>query len=80
MDLAASDQNLYGFVLTGVTLADGTEADLPDELCNDIVDHLSDLDWNGVVGEDDHGYATVDLTDAAAVFAVARERLAVTPV
>ncbi len=64
-DVSTSDQGHYGFVLTEVTLVDGATADYPypngfeDEMCQ----HLQDIDWDGVIGEDRGGYATVDATD-----------------
>lgn len=64
-DLMASDQNTYGFKVHNVTFADGTEADFPylDGFEDDVNEHVNDLDWNGVVGEDQSGYATVEITD-----------------
>jgi hypothetical protein len=69
VDLSTSDQGRYGFVLGGVTDADGNDllpawddvkhplADLADEIQGEI----SDLNWNGVVGEGYGGYATLDV-------------------
>jgi hypothetical protein len=69
VDLTTSDQDSYGFVLGGVQDADETDllpawddfthplAGLGDEVENEI----NDLSWDGVVGEDRGGYATIDL-------------------
>ena len=65
-DLTTSDQNTYGFVLTGVTLHDGSVASNADDdmykLDEALFPHLGDLDWDGVVGEDRGGHATISLT------------------
>lgn len=67
--LETSDQDSYGFVLMSVTDADGVEL-LPDwsnsthpltSLSDDVTDEIGDLEWNGVVGEDRSGYATIDV-------------------
>jgi hypothetical protein len=74
MDLETSDQDSYGFVLRGLVDAAGNDL-LPDwagpghplaGLDDDVTDELSDLDWDGVVGEDDGGYATIDLLSVVA--------------
>lgn len=61
--LATSDTNGYGFTLTRITLADGKTIDdtgLDDAAWN----FLCDVDWGGVVGEDQFGYATLVVPDA----------------
>lgn len=57
-----SDQNYYGFLLDTVTDADGTEIELTDGLYGEVAEYVEDLEWNGVMGEDRHGYATLKLT------------------
>lgn len=75
--LATSDQDRYGFILTGVEYADGTRADqdwsddgplnpLPGDVADQVNDLLSDIDWNGVVGEDKHGYVEIEIPGATA--------------
>lgn len=65
--LTTSDQNTYGFWLTDVTLPGGslreTDPEALDVLSDTVWDMLCDLDWNGVVGEDRHGNATVSCVD-----------------
>jgi hypothetical protein len=74
VDLSTSDQSRYGFVLSGVQDADGKDL-LPsgwvenhplNQVMEDVSTEINDLDWNGVVGEDYHGYARIEL---AAFFA-----------
>jgi hypothetical protein len=69
VDLETSDQDTYGFVLTGVQDAEGNDL-LPDwgdfkhplaGLSDEVHDEISDLNWDGVVGEDRGGYVTIDL-------------------
>jgi hypothetical protein len=69
VDMETSDQARYGFVLTSVRDADGNNL-LPawDDtthplagLSDDVGDQISDLNWNGVVGEGYGGYVTLDL-------------------
>lgn len=71
VDLVTSDQDSYGFNLTGVRNADGVEL-LPDwqdtehplaSLADDVWDMLADLNWCGVVGENRGGYGTIVLAD-----------------
>jgi hypothetical protein len=71
VDLETSDQGRYGFVLRGIQDADGNEL-MPTEwvkghpmnqLEDDVSGEIGDLDWDGVVGEDDGGYATIDLRE-----------------
>ena len=72
VDLETSDQDRYGFVLTGVRDAGGTNL-LPSNwadtgnplyrLSDEVWDEISDLDWNGVVGENEGGYATIHLAE-----------------
>lgn len=67
MELETSDQDTYGFVLRSVRDAAGNELlpgwDNPGDplagLYDDVVDEISDLDWNGVVGEGYGGYVTL---------------------
>jgi hypothetical protein len=66
VDLETSDQDTYGFVLRGLRLAGGTDAGVtPEDLDGDgeVSDFIGDLDWDGVVGEDSRGYATIDLRE-----------------
>ena len=67
VDLESSDQDRYGFVLTGVTLEDDTKlADL--DMFEDVAwDYLCNLSWNGVVGENKGGYATLDVPPAGEI-------------
>lgn len=70
VDLDTSDQDQFGFVVAdlrdanGVSLLPG-EADIATAYGTAIDDairnEICDLDWYGVVGEDRHGYATIDL-------------------
>jgi len=60
--LCTSDQQVgYGFILSDVR--DIEDESLPHEafarLEDEVNEYLSDLDWDGVVGEDHHGYATL---------------------
>jgi hypothetical protein len=69
VDLKMSDQDLYGFVLQGLVDAAGNQllpgwsdtqhplAGLEDE----VADLINDLEWDGVVGEDECGYASIRL-------------------
>ena len=65
--LAASDQNQgYGFVVTGVVNADGTESRTDPasqyDLLGDEADALlRDLLWDSAVGESPEGYAVLSL-------------------
>lgn len=73
IDLETSDQDAYGFVLKAVTDAHGTNL-LPEgyldsshplwTLDDAVADELGDLEWDGVVGEDEGGYATISLLAA----------------
>jgi hypothetical protein len=62
--LSTTDQCLgYGFRIDDVTDAAGrslVDDGAVDQLNDDLLAHL-DLDWDSEVGEDRHGYATVDL-------------------
>lgn len=59
-DFETSDQNHYGFLLMQVTLEDGTE--IEDEALRDELEpYISDLDWDGAMEEDEHGYTTLRL-------------------
>jgi hypothetical protein len=72
MTLQTSDQDTYGFILTGVQDIDGNEllpawddftaplAGLPDA----VWDQVCDLEWDGVVGENRGGYALIDVRDS----------------
>jgi|SRR3954467_817760 len=69
--LSTSDQGNYGFALTDVLDAQGEPLIVADQLWTDLTDalwpYLANLDWDGVVGEDKHGYATLQIpTDATA--------------
>lgn len=61
--LETSDQSHYGFVLVAIAydndVAIPLDIALPDHVVDQINDMLSDIDWDGVVGEDKHGYARV---------------------
>ncbi len=72
VELETTDQNMgHSFWLTDVEFADGTNAtdttageqrlEVLQEVC---YDDLYDLLWNGVVGEDKHGYASVPVLSA----------------
>jgi hypothetical protein len=69
VSLRRSDQGSYGFELWAVCATDGKDL-LPKRsdyrhplagLADDLVDELGDLEWDGVVGENEWGYATIDL-------------------
>ena len=69
--VTTSDQAMYGFVLTDVTLRDGLllSDDDPETLDTlrdspAVYGPLGNLDWDGVVREDKHGDATVPLRRA----------------
>jgi hypothetical protein len=72
VELETSDQDRYGFILRGIRDADGGDL-LPawwddfshplSELGDQVCDEISDLDWDGVVGENSGGYATINLRD-----------------
>lgn len=68
--LTTSDQNDgYGFILDDVVLTDGrrysdVDAEHLRTVQDDLYENLCDLDWNGVVGEDDHGDARIALAPA----------------
>ena len=60
--ISTSDQDYYGFVLVDVELTEDellsrTGDELLCSLNDDLFEHLADLDWDGVVGEDKHGLA-----------------------
>ena len=67
LSLATSDQDRYGFTLTSVQDAEGRELlpawDNPGHplagLYDEVIDEISDLDWDGVVGEGSGGYVTL---------------------
>lgn len=59
----SSDQNYYGFWFLSATGADGAEVELTDTEIDEINDHVHDVAWDGVMGEDRHGYATIKLED-----------------
>lgn len=65
LDLATSDQNMYGFVLADVRTDDGELSDLDPGLLAQLQDeldgHLNDLSWYGAVGEDSHGDANIPI-------------------
>lgn len=60
--LQTSDQSRYGFTVVQVKDGDNYEIDESREDWGEVQEHLMNLDWDGVVGEDKHGYAAVDLT------------------
>ncbi len=69
-DLETSDQDSYGFVLTALRSTPAGPDLLPSwddsthplaGFRDDIGDQISDLDWDGVVGEDDGGYVTINV-------------------
>jgi hypothetical protein len=60
-DFETSDQHRYGFVLMSVTLADGAEVDPSGALEDEVAQYIEDLDWDGAMEEDDHGYTTLRL-------------------
>ena len=64
--LQTSDQSLgFGFVITGLLDAAGAAIAVPpgawDALSDAAYEHLIDLDWNGLAGEDASGAATIRL-------------------
>lgn len=64
--LETSDQAMHGFVLRDITLANGdqlsqVDEDLLDRVSDEVWSPLSNLAWDGVVGEDAQGYAVVRL-------------------
>ncbi len=63
--LETSDQSMgYGFWFDSVQDADGNDIEVPDALFEEVRGLIEDIDWNGPVGEDAHGYARLDLTIA----------------
>jgi hypothetical protein len=67
--LQTSDQGSVGFTLVDIETGSGVELSSSDsallDLVADEVWHLvSSLGWNGLVGEDQYGYATVSLQKA----------------
>ncbi len=75
VDLETSDQGAYGFVLQRITddsgdavpMEWGTMSPELARLYDQISDQISDLDWNGVVGEGRCGYVTLDVRTGAVV-------------
>ncbi len=70
VELETSDQDTYGFVVTALRSAPDGPNLLPSwddtqhpllSFVDDINDQVSDLEWDGVVGEDQGGYVTVDM-------------------
>lgn len=62
-----SDQSMgYGFWFHGVAQGPdgGPEVEAGDSLFGEVRDYVEDIDWNGVMGEDKHGNARIDLTTA----------------
>lgn len=58
-----SDQGNYGFVHEELVYPDRLEyVHDEDQHADQIAELLSDLDWDGVMGEDAHGCVTIDLT------------------
>lgn len=71
VNLETSDQGRYGFVLRSIQDADGNEL-MPttwtsghpmNQVEDEVFGEICDLNWDGVVGEDYHGYATIDLRE-----------------
>lgn len=66
IELETTDQDYVGFKLTDVVLADGSlladvdEAKL-DAVADAVWDHVTQLGWDGLVGEDNGGYGRVTL-------------------
>jgi hypothetical protein len=52
----------YGFFISVLALADGTQSAPGPELAERVDDLVCDIDWGGVMGEDEHGYAAVPVT------------------
>jgi hypothetical protein len=72
VDLETTDQDTIGFVLRDVILPEGkrletTDVKALDSLADKVWPLLSSLGWDGVVGEDRHGYATVPMMGLPAV-------------
>ena len=68
VNLETSDQAMHGFVLRDITLANGdllsqVDEGLLDRVSDAVWSPLSDLAWDGVVGEDAQGYAVVRLDE-----------------
>ncbi len=60
--VSTSDQDVYGFRLRSITLADGTEVDADASgIADDVTIPLDYLNWNGIVNEGAHGDAVIDL-------------------
>lgn len=64
VNLETSDQNDYGFVLYGLSDEAGADMDIPGDLQDAIAGEIGNLEWNMVVGEDQHGYATIPVTSS----------------
>lgn len=63
-ELQTSDQNRYGFTLRNVIVRGGgslEDADpkLLEQLADQVWQYVCGLDWNGVVGEDEGGFASL---------------------
>ncbi len=58
-----SDQNYYGFFLTGLIDSEGEEIEPTDAVQGEVNEYVEGLDWDGVMGEDVHGYASVELRE-----------------
>ncbi len=76
VDMETTDQDDYGFVLTGLRSTLGGPDLLPSwgdtdhplqGVADEIGDQISDLDWDGVVGENEGGYVTIDITTSKVV-------------
>ncbi len=62
-----SDQNIgYGFLLLSVWTAAGLPVQVTSELEDEVYDFVCDINWDGVMGEDVHGYVTIPLPAAKA--------------
>lgn len=63
-----SDQGLYGFNLKAVILTSGCKLPEQDDvgtfgrLLDDVWNDVCDIDWEGVMGEDDGGEATIEIS------------------
>lgn len=66
--LETTDQDTRGFMLRDVTGPNGdsmaeTERAGFEQLADDVWEYLSSIGWDGVIGEDYYGFATLTLTD-----------------
>lgn len=73
--LETSDQAMHGFVLRDITLANDNrlsqvDEGLLDRVTDEVWSQLSELAWDGVVGEDAQGYAVIRLATTCEWFAL----------